>query len=409
MTAAVQFLWSVLLSLGLSVSADNIGDTFSTIYSNQDAAVQQRIDFIMRDPVTAATIGAIEFTSDAYMYSQGWDRDNPDTWVIDNNTIQNSIGSDAWNGFVQQNQNNVASTTVENAFSCGEYSFEYGATYSDYTTSWHSDAYVKIYCNGELVRDWTNYGYGSNIDSSGPYNNYINFKSNMYFDSSCNHIHCYGKSHWDFCFDLSPYIDTSSEIESVSEPSKIGTAGDYSISADGTITLPDGTVITPNADGTYTIDGNVYSPSYNLGAYSDPAISSLLNQILQRLSELEQQLEFEQELDESYADSLDNVDSYSGTMSEFLYTSPKWTTVFPFCIPWDFVRGVKLLSSEPVAPVLSIPFEIPSFGSFNGYKTSITLDFADYEKYFVPVRWFSTIFFLISLGFITFKIVKGAT
>lgn len=178
----------------------------------------------------------------------------------------------------------------------------------------------------------------------------------------------------------------------------------YQLNPDGTVTI-DGTDYTMNPDGTVTIDGVTYYPQIALPGYNDEALQNLLRQILSKLNELENKLEFEDAAEEDIA--VPEI-SYDGTMSELLYNSPKWAQVFPFCLPWDFVRGVKLLSADPVAPVFKIPFDIPQIGAFPGQHYEIVLDFSEYDKYFVVVRWFSTVFFVMGLIFITFKIVKGA-
>lgn len=423
MTATLSFIWSILISLGMSVSADNIGDTFSTIYANQDPAVQKRIDIAMRDPALAATLGSLEFTADCYAYTQGIDPANPETWNVDNDIIQESVGIEGWKDFIESNQNNAISNNPLLSWSdpktgyyiknVREYNF-----HVDWSSDLHSINGLLLYdSDGNYVRwlggsaafhdDWFDYmvenseilSFKITDPSTGAYE--INFTEPL-LDGTTAFRTTTGT-----CpeFIDSDYVhETSSEIgEATAED-----GSSYPISSDGSIILPDGTVITPNADGTYTIDGNVYSPVYNLSAYNDSALLGLLQQILQKLNDLELEgtLEFENEIENDSA--LENVNSYEGSMSEFIYSSPKWTTVFPFCIPWDFVRGVKLLSAAPVAPKFEIPFEIPAFGLFNGYKTVITFDFGTYEKYFYPVRWFTTIFFLMGLGFLTFKIVKGA-
>lgn len=45
------------------------------------------------------------------------------------------------------------------------------------------------------------------------------------------------------------------------------TIGQVPIASDGSVTLPDGTKVYPNSDGTYTIENNNYSPVYNLSSY----------------------------------------------------------------------------------------------------------------------------------------------
>lgn len=172
------------------------------------------------------------------------------------------------------------------------------------------------------------------------------------------------------------------------------------LNPDGSVTV-DGTDYPMNPDGSVTINNVNYYPQISLPAYNDEALQGLLRQILSKLNQLT--------FDDTAADEITAPEiTYDGTMSELLYNSPKWAQVFPFCLPWDFVRGVKLLSANPVAPVFKIPFDIPQIGAFPGYHSEVVLDFSKYDKYFVVVRWFSTVFFVMSLIFITFKIVKGA-
>lgn len=190
------------------------------------------------------------------------------------------------------------------------------------------------------------------------------------------------------------------------EEKKIGETTDVAINPDGSITLPDGTLVYPNSDGTYTINGTDYTPSTIL-----PDINELLKQLLdlqEQIKELENSLQFEKDK----ADSLDvsesvdaAVGAYEGDLSEFLLNS-RITQVFPFCLPFDFVRGIKLISATPVAPKFDINFDIPSFGLYPGTHDVITLDLSVYSKYFNVVRWVSTVLFIISLCFLTYKLIK---
>ena len=417
--AIFSFLCSILISLGGSVTSDNIGQDFATIYSNQDPSVQQKMDeYFYGNPGT-------QLQQDIFFQGTKLTTEmlyNIQNGNVSNEVIQESVGIDGWKNFIENNQNNVIQSPY--SLGCSSYTLANGNTVDFYIYEW--DDYWDKYSwkmrvtdqNGNITFDGkpyqVHYSYASNdLDIM------TNFINNSYVDKD-GVLWMYWKGVFRESFSILEYIgqDPGDPVVNSIAPGdgSIGSVDEYPIAADGSITLPDGTVITPNADGTYTINGNVYSPSYNLGAYNDSALLGLLSQILQKINDLESKLEFEQEGDittdedlaKSQEEALNQVNSAEGVLSSYTYASPKWTTIFPFCIPWDFVRGVKLISSAPVAPKFSIPFEIPSFGQFPGYKTEIVLDFSEYEKYFQPVRWFTTIFFLIGLGFITFKIVKGA-
>lgn len=188
---------------------------------------------------------------------------------------------------------------------------------------------------------------------------------------------------------------------------KTDSTTDIVVNPDGSITLPDGTIVYPNSDGTYTINGTDYSPSKTV-----PGINDLLKQLLDlqdKVADLENELQLEKEKEEANEAISEAVDeaasSYSGDLSEFLLNS-RITQIFPFCLPFDFVRGLKLFSTSPVPPKFDIDFDIPAFGAYPGTHDVITLDFSIYSKYFTVVRWVTTILFIISLTFITYKLIK---
>lgn len=180
------------------------------------------------------------------------------------------------------------------------------------------------------------------------------------------------------------------------------------VNPDGTVTLPDGTVLVPNEDGSFTIGGVDYFPKPDVLSPTD-----LLKQLLElqkKIKDLEDQLQFEKEKDKELDEAIDEavdeaIDSYDGNLSEFLLNS-RITQVFPFCLPFDFVRGIKLFSTSPVAPKFDIDFDIPAFGSYPGTHNVITLDLAPYSKYFVVVRWITTVIFIVSLTLVTSKLIK---
>lgn len=180
------------------------------------------------------------------------------------------------------------------------------------------------------------------------------------------------------------------------------------VNPDGTVTLPDGTVLVPNEDGSFTIGGVDHYPVPDTLSPSD-----LLKQLLElqkKLDELENEIKFEKEKekDKELDEEIDEAaEKYDGDLMEFVLNS-KLTQVFPFCLPFDLVRGIKLFSASPVTPVFEFPINIPEFGLFPGVETSIVLDFKKFETIAVLCRWMSTMSFIFGLITVTFKVVKGS-
>lgn len=139
--------------------------------------------------------------------------------------------------------------------------------------------------------------------------------------------------------------------------------------------------------------------------FDDDAIIDLLQQILAKIDSLPVVDTDDNTLTSDIADSV----SVSLDISELnnLQVPTGISSVFPFCLPFDFVRGLQLLSSKPVAPVFDIPFNIPSFGMFPGSENTIKLDMSEYSKYFEVLRWVQVIIFSISLCFISYRLVQG--
>lgn len=207
------------------------------------------------------------------------------------------------------------------------------------------------------------------------------------------------------------YVDGSSASDKITDlpeimPS-IGTVDvdgtTYDVAGDGTVSIGD-TTYTINDDGTITINGDTYYPTYDVTPYDDTAIIDLLGQILNQIQVKE---------DDKAADIIDTADisvpiEIANSELSSLTLPKTIATVFPFCIPRDFYNGIKLLSQQPKAPRFEVPFEIPEFGLFPGYKKMIVLDFSEYESAFYVVRWVTFALFMFGLCFLTFKIVKGA-
>ena len=205
--------------------------------------------------------------------------------------------------------------------------------------------------------------------------------------------------------DVTKYADNYDGITAGADPS-IGTVTidgvTYTINPDGSITLADGTVIPLNPDGTYTLpNGAVGNPDIDFRAYDDTAIMDLLKQILDAINN--KSLVFEQ----NPVIPVPEVSvTYDGVFSEFLLNS-QITQFFPFCLPFDLVRGVKLFSVTPKTPHFKYTFDYPMP---NGKSVKIDFDFdlSPYEDLAAITRWFSTVWFAVTLIFVSTKIVKGA-
>ena len=179
---------------------------------------------------------------------------------------------------------------------------------------------------------------------------------------------------------------------------------EYPINDDGTVTI-DGVTYTINDDGTITVDGVTYYPEYDFPVYDDTALRDLLARLLSLLDDKTVPSD-----NTASDDIIEDVQPAVIADADFskLTMDKSISTVFPFCIPFDFYNGLKLLATAPVAPRFEVPFEIPQYGSFPGLKKMIVIDFSDYDKYFYVVRWGFFTIAMFGMCFLTFKIVKGA-
>lgn len=86
------------------------------------------------------------------------------------------------------------------------------------------------------------------------------------------------------------------------------------------------------------------------------------------------------------------------------------TQVFPFSIPWDFTRAIKLLAAPAEAPYFQVDLLAPLAGKVGGWQgsTTITLDMSDYEVLGGLCRWCSTIGFCLALILLTKRLIWTA-
>ncbi len=86
------------------------------------------------------------------------------------------------------------------------------------------------------------------------------------------------------------------------------------------------------------------------------------------------------------------------------------TSRFPFSIPWDFFRAVKLLTAPARAPRFELNFMKPiehRVGKWQG-DTTIILDFSEYTIIGQVCRWTSTIGFCLMLAGATKRLIWTA-
>lgn len=171
-----------------------------------------------------------------------------------------------------------------------------------------------------------------------------------------------------------------------------------------------GTQVTPdtlNPDGTVTIGGTTYYPKdfIDWDKFKDPAIIDLLNKILAKIDDMDvAEPDNTKDLVDSITDSVEI--SVPDELSD--YTVPAGISiVFPFCLPFDFSRGIKMLLAEPEVPVFKTEIDMTDFCGFDLGVVPLEISLEKWEPAVVIIRWFNLLLFIISLIFISTKIVKG--
>lgn len=195
--------------------------------------------------------------------------------------------------------------------------------------------------------------------------------------------------------------------------------GDWRLASDGSsvktddeaipvIGEADGVQITPdmlNPDGTVTIGGTTYYPQdfIDFDKFKDPAITDLLQKILEAIDNMP----VVAEQDKPIVD-VDNIEvAVPEELSDF--TVPIGiANVFPFCLPWDFVRGIKTLVAKPEVPVFKTEIDLTDFCGFDLGVIPFEVSFEKWEPAVVIIRWFFLLLFIITLIILTPKICKGA-
>lgn len=78
-----------------------------------------------------------------------------------------------------------------------------------------------------------------------------------------------------------------------------------------------------------------------------------------------------------------------------------WTTLFPFCIPFDFIKFLKVLCSDPITPELNWNYDLA------GFKGTLNFSLKDYNDVASLLRKMETFSFILFLIFKTRDLIRG--
>lgn len=190
-------------------------------------------------------------------------------------------------------------------------------------------------------------------------------------------------------------------------PQVIGTVNvdgeELTVNGDGTV-IKDGVTYVINEDGSVTIGDTTYYPDYDFSVYPSVTIANLVADIAKKTDVTDTTT------DDVYDDTFENIGDKTAVGVETLdnLMLPKTIiTVFPFSLPWDFVRGMKLFVAEPETPHFEVNIKVPAFLNVPEQKWNLVIDLKQFEPVAKISRWCSMIEFSLLLIFLTSKIVKG--
>lgn len=162
----------------------------------------------------------------------------------------------------------------------------------------------------------------------------------------------------------------------------------YYDSLSNSIDLNDKTIISSNA--TFNEDTHVLTNSGSIAVDLDKANDRVA------LSDKTHSLV----LDTDISNITDSTITDTYPDEDIIYDDPTdytadWTTVFPFCIPFDIFRFIKLLSAEPEAPKFEYKY------NYLGMKGSINIDLSVFDDIARICRNMQDLIFIVGLAMVT--------
>ena len=363
------------LLLGSGVSSDLIADGKGIVDFDKEATEKftqvyletgQYPDTIIADDGNEYTFG--EYMQYLYLKSLEEER----------NSWYDSMYDMGWNfyDFVHKNEKNILSTSTVDLKGRGALIHRYDN---------NGKLYEVFYCDYVVMDNDSGrfYYYGNPVS-------YIRYNSNgtiAYSDDNLGNASSPISSEFKFYGDVR-YMDGT----------EAPTDDEYKYEVGET---PDGTRVTVdmlNPDG--TVDGQPVTP--DLTKFNNEALLDLIRDMLEASKNT---------YEVANPDNVVNPDDITVEVAEELEdftVSPSIITVFPFCLPFDFVRGIKTLVQKPKVPVFKAELDLTNICGYDLGKHEIEISLEKWEPAAVVCRWFFILLFTYTLILITPRICKGA-
>lgn len=388
----ILFLTALLAAGGhsqLEIDSMSVGQMQSTVVSDFNSG-RLTSDTIVTDPFSNENIKAMDYLC----YHEFYDfRDNTNAAI---NDFFSDIFSDTWHDGADY-INSYFKPTSTFDFKGNEAFFDFGDTYGggcEYVIVDVSNPNnVRIKMVDSSKQNITGYAYNKNTGTwntcgmswgKGWQTGYKMLDDGTIINSSGQVVHLYGN------------VQT---IEGEDFPTD--DEWKYEVGeADGTKVTLD----MLNPDGTVTIDGVTYYPAdyFDPDKLTDTGKDALISALLAALANT-----YVKSDDKPIVDDKDITVEVSEELEDFT-VSPSIITVFPFCLPFDFVRGMKTLVQKPKVPVFRTELDLTDFCGYNFGKHEIEISLEKWEPAAVVCRWFFILLFIYTLILITPRICKGA-